>query len=183
MTRSGIHNTGRPWPYDRVARMELAGGDRGTRQTLDAMAVLVRDAATRPDVRTAAIRVIIRSGQPSPLLMLGRLFRYLETVVEFKADPKGQELIRHPSQLLAEITAAGVALGDCDDRAILGASMLRVVGLPVAFVVIGRDPWADMEHVYIAARVGGRWIPLDPQELDEPGREVPHARRWLYPIV
>lgn len=157
--------------------MQLSGGDRGTRETLAAMAELVRDAARRPDVRRFA-RAMKANQWP-----LGSLWRVLRSRVVFEADPPGQELVRHPSQLLAEILSAGTARGDCDDRAMLGASLARAMGYQVAFVTIGRDPAAEMEHVYFAVRVGGRWTPLDPQEVSRPGREVHHARRWLYPVV
>ena len=40
----------------------------------------------------------------------------------------------------------------------------------------------DMEHVYFAAKLGDRWIPLDPQEMTHPGREPPHARRHLHRV-
>lgn len=173
--------TGLPWPYDRNTIGQLPPGDAGTRTTLAAMRSLARDAATRPEIVKAAA-ALMNAGPRSPRLYTIRLFHWLRERVRFKADPPGVELVRHPSQLVEEIGRGGLALGDCDDRSTLGAAMLLAAGIPAAFLVIGRDPRADMEHVYFAARLGGRWIPLDPQETDTPGHQKAHARRWLYPL-
>lgn len=176
-----VHCTGDPWPYDRLEVGTLAGGDAGTRETLAAMARMARDGARSREITDLAA-ALMDAGPRSPHLYAVRVFHYLRQRVSFKADPPGIELVRHPVQLVSEIGRFGRALGDCDDRSTLGASLLVAANIPAAFLVIGQDPHAAMEHVYFAARLAGRWVPFDPQETDAPGKQPAHARRWLYPV-
>lgn len=100
------------------------------------------------------------------------LFMFVRDRVRYTRDPVGVELLQTPTRVLRE------RVGDCDDKSILLAALLRAVGHParVAFRAIAANPFfpGQFSHVYVIARVGQREIPLDPTP--------PKARMgWEYP--
>ncbi len=86
---------------------------------------------------------------------------FLATYFIFVPDPVGQELLRTPTYLLEQINGVGHASGDCDDVAILGASLGMAVGLPARFVVLGFDPHAPFSHVFTELYTSQGWQELD----------------------
>jgi hypothetical protein len=84
--------------------------------------------------------------------------------VKFKFDPPGLEQVRHPDQLISEINSAGVACGDCDEVATLGAALLKKLGLSPVFIVVGRKANGQFEHVLYGLRnAKGQFFPIDSQ--------------------
>jgi len=75
-------------------------------------------------------------------------------------------------------------VGDCDDYAMLTASMLRARGIPASFVTVAADPSVpdQFSHVYVAAYPGGKRVALDTSHGAYPGWEVEAGRREEWPI-
>lgn len=165
-------------------RIPIPPGDEGTAHTIEAMKALARHAAASPRVRQAAARIARKNGRPQPAEVIARaVYWFLSNErFRFQKDPKGVELVRTPASLLDAIAARGVALGDCDDRAVLGAALLAAAGVPAAFVLMAERPGGRLTHVYFAALIDGRPFPLDPQEGTQPGHFTPHARQIIEPL-
>lgn len=160
--------------------MELGQGDTATKQTIAAMRAIVHDAAGSPLVHQAASTIAAKAPNRDKWAQLLGLDAFLRECVHFKPDTLGREVLRHPAQLLREIAANGVASCDCDDVAMLGASIVRVLGMRPAFITVGGSPDAGYSHVHYAAlwpMPTTRLIPFDPQERIQPGTWTPAARR------
>jgi transglutaminase-like putative cysteine protease len=79
----------------------------------------------------------------------------------FVPDPKGVELLKSPGVMLNEWRLQGFAKGDCDDAAILSASIALAMGLRVRWVVLGFTPGGPYRHVYAEACDGRGWVDFD----------------------
>ena len=69
-------------------------------------------------------------------------------------DINGVETLHEAQQVLKQRS------GDCDDKAILLASMLESIGIPTRFVAVGFRP-NFFSHVFVEARPYGDWIALE----------------------
>lgn len=120
----------------------------------------------------------------APTVVDRRMYDWLVAHVEFRADPKGVELVRTPRKLLRAVLRNERCACDCDEVATLAAGLLRAAFLPCALVAVGRDPTGPLEHVF-AARItcDRRLVPLDAQERVPPGSWPEGIRRLLYVIV
>ncbi len=88
---------------------------------------------------------------------------WLVTVWRFVRDPAAVELVHRPERLLDEYSCQGYIDGDCDDAAVLGASLGKAVGFPARYVVLGfHGPRSLFTHVYTELMVRpGLWGDLD----------------------
>jgi hypothetical protein len=140
----------------------LAPGDDGVRQTLAVMDELARDRVPKLaafPMTAAALRLAA--------------FNWLASVTRFQRDPRGVELLRHPTWIVLGIRTRRKPIGiDCDERAMMVCAEALRHELPCALRAVGTDPDGPLEHVY--ALVDG--VAVDPQECDAPGLEVKHAR-------
>lgn len=80
---------------------------------------------------------------------------------QFVPDPRGVELLKSPHVMLNEYRLGGYATGDCDDAAILSASIALAMGLRVRWVLLGFTPTGPYRHVFAEAREAGRWVDFD----------------------
>lgn len=150
-------------------------GVRGTDATVAAMRAVIDDAQHSPMVQSMARR----------LGTLDDLWLFLRTRVAFVPDPEGVEQLQLPEMMLADIAENGMAVGDCDDRTTLGASLAKAKGWGVSVVVM--TPYEDdpeFRHVLFAVREtkSGLWVSMDAQEGFPPG-EWPGAERIkAYPV-
>jgi hypothetical protein len=186
-----------------LVALKLSPGDAGTVQTLAAMQALVDASAQDRRVFNAwkilreiqAVELGTRAGADSVLPPWRLVWQLTRHHVRFAADPKRAELIREPLYVLDALAEARERVvrsngrdavyavpGDCDDRAVLGATLSRLEGYDVAFVTLSDQPGGAWKHVLWAIRGGpvlgtprDEWYPMDPQEADAPGR-MPEGR-------
>lgn len=112
-------------------------------------------------MRRVAVRLAL-AGSPAPNAVAARIRAWLARYVRFVPDPVRDELIHDPVVMLETLARDGVAAGDCDDVATLGATLAESVGLPARFRVLGFDaPGAPFSHVYAEVLAGSRWMELD----------------------
>ena len=142
--------------------VEIPVGDRGTDLTLAAMRKLVNGGLLDPVVRRQASSCI--SGcHPYRFECHALSIRsWLARVWRFVRDPAGVELIRSPQRLLDGFSRDGYIAGDCDDAAILGASLGKAIGLPARFMVLGFPATKGaFSHVFNEVWTGRRWLDFD----------------------
>lgn len=77
-----------------------------------------------------------------------KLRAWLARYFRFVRDPARQETLRPARLLLEQQKRDGVASGDCDDAAVLGASLAASIGFQPFAMVTGRRPGAPYQHVY-----------------------------------
>jgi transglutaminase-like putative cysteine protease len=63
-----------------------------------------------------------------------------------------EELLQSPAVLIAQIARDGRATGDCDDVAMLSASLLASLGAHTRFAAVNRAPDGSYEHVFVQYR-------------------------------
>lgn len=136
----------------------IPDGIDGVRVTLAHMARLVRDWRHRPEIAEVARGIIALSPEKNHVLEMNVLFEYVRDCVRYTMDTNAVERLQTPDYTLR------IMQGDCDDQAILLASLLESVGIPARFVAIGFAP-DFFEHVYVEAMPDFQeWIALDPTE-------------------
>jgi transglutaminase-like putative cysteine protease len=152
----------------------LLPGDQGTAQTLAAMRRLVNESLTDLKLRTVALQSVEGCGRNLEC-QYRALRRWLVSHWQFVRDPSGIELIHRPERLLDQIRTQGYALGDCDDAAILGAALGKIVGFPARFVVLGFfGPSRPFSHVFTELWVTQSWCELDVTRTPQ----RPAVTRW-----
>jgi hypothetical protein len=84
--------------------------------------------------------------------------------VRYQNDPVGLELVKDPQRLVEEMARYGIAVGDCDDMALLLATMARQLGREAEFITVGFAAPNSFSHVFARVKEPktGRWIVLDP---------------------
>jgi transglutaminase-like putative cysteine protease len=126
------------------------------------MSEMVRESARDPAVRRAALDLVqtyyassyddFVNGVRSLFL---RNFRWID-------EP--DELITPPGRLLRSIQESGCAWGDCDDGAVLAASLFYALGFAVRFRAILEAPDGSFQHVFTEFRApqSDLWRVFDP---------------------
>lgn len=95
-----------------------------------------------------------------------RLHAFVRDEIRYVKDTDGIELLHDAPTVLR------VGAGDCDDKAILLASLLGSIGHPTRFIAVAFAPH-QFSHVWLQVYLNGRWIDLEPTEPLPFGRSVP----------
>lgn len=135
-----------------VRWVPLSAGIRGTRSTLGRMRVLTWNAVLNPNVRRASEWIAQNGGARGGrrLEEARALFDWQDYRLTYRRDPSGTDLLQDPvSVLLSRIEKFGGAAGDCDDHAMVAASLGHAIRLPIWWVLAGWEP-GDYQHVYAA---------------------------------
>lgn len=183
-----------PTPRESALSLDIPAGDEGARLTVAAMVAIVHaadrigeefDAFLRDSIGwTAAERPLSppwRNREEHGL----RVFDFLKRRFRFRKDPAGVEYLRTVDQMIEDYNKQTYIEGDCDERAILGAAMLRRLGYRAAFCLMARDVVIPFEHVYFGIIIDSarpEILPLDPQEMSRPFYEREAAKREWFTI-
>lgn len=95
-----------------------------------------------------------------------RLHKLVRDQIRYVQDTDGVELLHEPATILQ------VGAGDCDDKAILLASLLGSIGHRTRFVAVAFRP-EEYSHVWVQDYLNGRWVDLETTEPLPFGRSVP----------
>jgi len=156
----------------KVRVMQMPRGNAGTAKTLKIMRALVHQAVVSVQMQEFAYRVVQNVAGHNFAGEIRQCFYYVRDGITYRRDPKGVELVKHPKHTIRQ------GVGDCDDKSILLATLLTILGREVAFVVSSKDG-RNWDHVYVAVKHEGRWVALDPtNERAEPGWQVPARKRY-----
>ena len=132
----------------------IPAGDAGTYVTVERMIRLIR----RPSGRVRRLARSLARGLRPPAAV-ARIFYFVRDKIRNSEDPSGVEWLQSP-----DVTLAANPSGACDDKTILLAALYRALGVPVRIVVVATRS-NRFSHVYLEARVRGRWLALDPKNL------------------
>lgn len=139
-----------------VGRQSLAAGDAGTDQTIREMDRMVDAARSCLRVRAVALYILRAAHVPARDVggEIAALFSFVRDRVRYVRDPVGVELVHDALNTLR------VGAGDCDDKAVLLASLLQSIGHKTRFKVVALR-LGDFHHVLLDVMYRGRWVPLD----------------------
>lgn len=139
--------------------MALPPGIAGTRATLDLMRQLVRRYKKSLPIRQLAFAIIDRvRGHKNFRAQVQAIHAYVQSNIQFVKDVAGVETLATPIKTLE------FRKGDCDDQAVLLASLLESIGHPTRFVAIKTKPFGPYVHVFTETRLGTVWVPLETTE-------------------
>lgn len=153
-------------PYhDANLSLPIRGGDAGIWDTLSVMAACVDDAvASGGPVHRIAQALATDWGNDRARQLYG-VYDYLRQAMVFKPDPRFMEHVRHPDQIAEEMLLDDATSGDCDDRASIGAALVKLMGFRPVLIVASVRPGGEFHHVLFGVALDGRGVvPLDPQE-------------------
>lgn len=116
----------------------------------------VRASVRDPRMRIRNKVIEITAGVPSKDFgaEISTIYEWVRENIRFIKDPVGVETVASPVRTL------DLGAGDCDDQAVLLASLLINAGHPVRFVAVGFQP-GIFSHVFTETRIGGHWVPLE----------------------
>lgn len=135
----------------------IADGRKGTQQTLEMMKRFVRMGKRSPNVREAALSLIQSLPSKDWLNEIKVLHQYVRDNVRYTKDILGVETLQTADRTL------DLGQGDCDDKAVLLASLLESIGVPTRFKAVGFQP-GILSHVYVQAKLGNGWVSAEATE-------------------
>lgn len=150
----------------------LPNGLNGTRLVLRRMVEIAREARAHPHINTLALQIARYVRSYDRVGEAKAVQTWVQRMIRYRRDVRTVETLRHPLITL-ELRA-----GDCDDQAVLVASLLESIGHTMRFKVYGGDENA-FEHVlaqtYLPSARGDNWFALETIRPWAFGRE-PSAR-------
>jgi len=135
----------------------IPGGNAGVRATLKRMAQLVNEGKKNYEIRALTLSLVKHLPAKNWLAEVQAIFSYVKNNIRYVRDIDGIETIATPEKTLE------IGQGDCDDSAVLIATMLQSIGHPARFIAAGFNG-NGLSHVYVETLIGNRWIPLEVTE-------------------
>ena len=153
----------------------IPSGTAGTRATLDIMRQLVRRYKKSMPIRQLAFSIIDRvRGHKNFAAQVRAIHEYMVNNIQYVKDVNGVETLATPLKTLE------FRKGDCDDQAVLIATLLESIGHPTRFVAIKMKPLGPFVHVYAETKIGKYWVPLETTEKWPVGTAPPkHAGKMI----
>ena len=155
----------------------IASGEAGTDSTVGIMADLVNASLKRPTVRILTHRILSKANLSSrdETAIVRAVYNWIKKNIRYVKDPVGVETIQSP-----EITLR-VRAGDCDDHVVLISSMLKSVGVPVRYSVVGKSR-DRFSHINLESFIGDRWTATDTTIAGPMGRMASLPVRKVYDL-
>lgn len=146
--------------------IKIPNGKEGIKTTLRIMRQLVRRGRIEPHILQKAQELCQILPPKAWYWQVHNIWAFVKNDIRYTHDIYGVETIYEPQQILAQ------RYGDCDDKAVLLSALLMAAGHPCRFIAVGFKP-GSFSHVYVATRIGPRWIGLETTEDVEMGWEPP----------
>lgn len=157
----------------------------GNLETVRVMSGLARSRSIHPKVRQLALKILNQSGVASHNFIdeAKALADFVQENVRYVRDPLGVEQLHDPLYMIDQIIA-GTAQGDCDDQALLLASLLLAIGAQPFFAIVRYTQLSGaFNHIYTVV-YDKNWngtkkrLVLDTILKDRPvGFEVPYVSK------
>ena len=164
--------------------------DGATEQTIGLMCRYIRESSDDDQVKAAAnwARESFGGNSPDPAMKAWAVFWFLKHYMRFVVDeapmfrlnePNQQDLLYSPAVLIRMQDPSG----DCDDFTMMGAALLKCLGVPFVIVTIaaGPDDPQRWSHVFLMAMLPSGPLPIDASRgSGGPGWMVPASQtyRW-----
>jgi len=142
-----------------VLLQRIPDGDAGIRSTLAVMGEIVKAYKKDIAVITFARDLIADVPAKNYAAEAQTIFDWVQTNIRYTQDADGVEVVQTPDNTII------MGHGDCDDMAVLTATLLAAVGKKTRFVAAGFDG-GPPEHVWTEVLIGERWFAMDPTEID-----------------
>ena len=129
-----------------------------------------------PQNRILAQRLVSCAPNKAWMTEVRCIFNFVRQNIRYMLDTNGVEVLQSPEYTLAE------GSGDCDDHAILLATLLECAGHPCRFIAVGFSGDGSLEHVLTQTRGAGegKWVSLDTTEDFPMGWFPPDVTDTMY---
>lgn len=152
----------------------IPSGVRGTRATLRLMSKLVRHFKKNMEIRSLALSLVAEvPGHKNWTAQIKAIHAFVRDNIQYIRDVRGVETLATPIKTLE------FRQGDCDDQAILLASLLESIGHPTRFVAMKLTTFGPFVHVYTETKIGSKWYPLETTENFPPGKPMKSTGRMV----
>lgn len=174
----------------KIQEMNVSNGLSGNIETIKFMKQVARLRSHHPLIRKLAENILLSYSVPSnhfveEALAIGD---YVKKRMRYVRDPEDVEYLQDPIDLVDKIKK-GVAQGDCDDMALLTATLLLSVGhQPFFRAVRYEQPLGNYNHIYVVVYEKNPYEPkmrvvIDCILKDRPiGSEIKHVNGEEYQI-
>ncbi|MHB8071871.1 MAG: transglutaminase-like domain-containing protein [Candidatus Cryosericum sp.] len=132
-------------------------GPAGIVVTLDMMSKIVRQYKTSLTVRNLATSITQQLPGKDYRGEIEAVQRWVKNNIRYVRDVSDVETLQTPEALLQSRS------GDCDDQAMMVATLLESIGHPTGFVAVGFSP-NEYDHVYAITRLGTAWLSVETTE-------------------
>lgn len=153
---------------DLAAVITIPEGKAGIVETLKIMRRIVRKEKSALSIRNMAVEIVSGMRGKNWRGEIEAIQQWVKNNIRYVRDVVDVETLHLPTTVLQTKS------GDCDDQAILTASLLESIGHPTRFVAIGfaKD---DYSHVFTETRLGAVWLSVETTEPVAVGWQVPNA--------
>lgn len=167
----------------------LRDGEKGSLDTVSLMIKIAREQSQLKEIRDFAIDIVNQYNTASHdhLHESASIGDFVKKNVRYLKDIQGVELLHEPLLMIADIKR-GISRGDCDDMALLTATLLLSIGIKPYFKIVRwKEQKGNYNHIYVMVyeRDGQNkpeWLALDCILKDkEIGTELPYASYKLIP--
>jgi len=141
-----------------ISELKIPEGWKGTKITIAEMWKLVNKNYLNRRLRNIAMDIVSPAKGHDYLGEADAIFRFVKGYITYRRDPDGAEWISDPFITLND------RLGDCDDQAILTATLAKSAGFPVRFVTVKTVDPDYYSHVFAEINVAGIWLAADTTE-------------------
>ena len=158
----------------RATLQSIPNGWQGTRATLRIMSRITRHFKKNIQIRSLAQNIISDvQGHKNWTSQIKAVHAYVRDNVMYVRDIRGVETLATPIKTLETMQ------GDCDDQAVLLASLLESIGHPTRFVAMAETALGPFVHVFTETKIGANWYPLETTEKFPAGKPMRYARKML----
>lgn len=159
-------------PPNLAAVTTIPDGKAGIVETLKIMRRIVRKQKSALLIRNKAVEITDGIGNKDWTGEIKAVQAWVKNNIKYRKDVVDVETLHLPETLL------DVKSGDCDDHALLVASLLESIGHPTRFVAMGYAP-DDYIHVFTESRVGNKWVSVETTEPVSIGWQPENIRARL----
>ena len=145
------------------------------RKTLKQMTALVRKYKRDTGMITTSRDILNAAGvgERDTRNQIKALQNFVRDRIKYIPDPRDVEMVQTPPRTL------DIRTGDCDDKAVLLATLSETIGFASRFRAIGVNG-GPYSHVLAEVRIGQRWLPLETIIAGvEPGWFPPDTTRFM----
>jgi len=167
----------------------VGDGEVGNVDTIKIMTKMAREGSRHPLVRRLATNILNHDKIPSHSYReeARAIGQFVQKNVRYVKDIAGVETIHSPDMMIRQMADVGYFAADCDDMALLIASMLLSIGMVPRFRAVRfRTTSGGYNHIYVVVYESNitdtmnpgptQRLVLDAIVKDRPiGFEIPHA--------
>ena len=130
---------------------------------------MLTDGIRSPEVRAMAIEITQYADDS-----ISAIHDWIKANIPYVSDPAKRELFIAPRRLL-EMQQQGIAGGDCDDLALLSASMLSSIGYETRLALLDTGS-GEFDHAIAQVKSENGWVNFDTSSILPLGWHISYSR-------